>query len=125
MDNIIFLSNEPLYRYYRNKELFIIELFLNGNYSIEDNFKFINKNEIKFDIKGELENEEEKEEEVENNEEFKIITNKYGDNISKYESFKIEFTIDVNDYNIKTLNAIEDEKCNGIISLKYKIKNRF
>ena len=126
LDNIIFLSNEqkyiPLYRYYRTNDLFIIELFLNGNYSIEDDYKFINKNEIKFEINGKLENEEEEEEEI--NEEFKIIYKKYGDNTLNDDSFKIEFIIDANDYNIKNLSPTDDEKCNGILSLNYKIKNR-
>ena len=126
LDNIIFLSNEqkytPLYRYYRDKDLFIIELFLNGNYSIEDDYKFINKNEIQFEIFGKLENVEEEEEEI--NEEFTIIYKKSGDNTLNDDSFKIEFIIDANDYNIKTLNPTDDEKCNGILSLNYKIKNR-
>ena len=53
--------------------MIFIELFLNGNYSIEDDYKFINKNEIKFEVIGKLiENEEEEEEEI--NEEFKIIS---------------------------------------------------
>jgi hypothetical protein len=128
LDNIIFLSNEqkyiPLYRYYRTKELFIIELFLNGNYSIEDDYKFINKNEIKFEVIGKLIENEEEEEEEEINEEFKIISKKYGDNTLNDGTFKIEFIIDANDYNIKTLNPTDDEKCNGILSLNYKIKNR-
>ena len=129
LDNIIFISNEqkytPLYRYYRDKDNFIIEIFLNGNYDIEDKYKFINKNEIKFEIIG-TKGEEEEEEEEEENEEFKIISKKYyGDNnILKIEPFTIEFTIDVNDYNIKNLIQNGDEKYKGIFILNYKIKDK-
>ena len=43
----------PPYRYYRKDSLLIIEIFLNGIYEIETNYK-IKKNDVAFEIKGYL-----------------------------------------------------------------------
>ena len=123
LDNIIFISNDkiyiPPYRYYRKDSLLVIEIFLNGIYEIETNYK-IKKNDVAFEIKGYLKKKNQ-------NTRFKSITKtKYGDNLINQQSFNIKFHIDTNEFNIKSLQLDEMKGRNkGIIKFNYKIIDKF
>jgi hypothetical protein len=109
----------PPYRYYRKDSVLVIEIFLNGIYEIETNYK-IKKNDVAFEIKGNLKKKDE-------NSRFKSITKtKYGDNLNNKQSFTIKFNIDTNEYNIKSLQKDEMKGRNkGIIKFNYKIIDKF
>ena len=123
LNNIIFISNDkiyiPPYRYYRKDSLLVIEIFLNGIYEIETNYK-IKKNDVAFEIKGYLKKKNQ-------NTRFKSITKtKYGDNLINQQSFNIKFHIDTNEFNIKSLQLDEMKGRNkGIIKFNYKIIDKF
>jgi hypothetical protein len=109
----------PPYRYYRKDSFLVIEIFLNGIYEIETNYK-IKTNDVAFEIKGNLKKKDQ-------NTRFKSITKtKYGDNLNNQQSFNIKFHIDTNEFNIKSLQKDKMEGRNkGIIKLNYKIIDKF
>ena len=119
LEKVIFIEEKfkPQYRYYVMEENLYIEILVCSNTDITHcEFNYIKEN-VEFIIKGEKK--KIKETDLSNEKIEKLLDRR------KYGDFEIKFTIDLNNYNIKTI--IKEEKDNisinkGIIKIKYPIE---
>ena len=119
LDNIFFISNdyEPPYRYYRNENIFTIEIQICAPIKDEKiiiDYDYIEESEeLYFNITGERD--------LEENEEKNIFYEIY--NKRTWKTFKVEFKINMKDYNIESLDLIENKEINyGILFINFNIK---